>query len=179
MTQYWHIGIRCAIGLVFLVSSVSKVTGRNAFTAFTDSARRLGSLPAPLAGPVAAAVVAAEFAVWILLVLPGTAAPVAGLLLAVVLLLGFAVAALRAIRRGVGTPCRCFGGSATRLGPRHVVRNFLLAAAAATAVAATPARLPAQPGALVMALFAGLLAGGLIVLLDDLVGLFAKTAGLR
>jgi methylamine utilization protein MauE len=86
----------------------------------------------------------------------------AGFGVAVVLMAGFTFAIVRAVRRGVQAPCRCFGASATPVGTRQVVRNGVVLATAAADLA----------GAAV-ALVAGVVAGALVVTFDELVDLFA------
>ncbi|MGC9671363.1 MauE/DoxX family redox-associated membrane protein [Planosporangium sp. 12N6] len=168
--QYLTIGIRCLLGAVFLVSSVTKVAGPNALAAFVESVRGTRLLPSWLTRPVALLVVAAEFAAWVLLAVPFTA--VAGLLVAAGLLVSFAVAVALAVRPEVRTPCRCFGASSAPLGARHVVRNVALTAAAAIGVATAPQAGPVHVGGLVVAVCAGLVLGALVTVLDDIVELF-------
>ncbi|MCD9194405.1 MauE/DoxX family redox-associated membrane protein [Streptomyces albireticuli] len=173
---YLALGIRCLIGAVFLASAVSKVGGRGAFGRFVSSVRDLRLVPPRSAAPVALCVVAAEAAVCLLLAAPGPGAvAVAGFAVAGVLLGGFAAAVTLSVRRGVRTPCRCFGASTRPLGLRHVVRNLALTAAAsagAAAVLVSGAVRPDAPGGVVVAVTGGLLLGGLVVTLDDILDLF-------
>jgi hypothetical protein len=173
--HYLPLGVRCLIGTVFAVAAVSKVAGRSAFDQFAGSVR---GWPLPAAVPVrlvAALVVAAEFAVCVLL---GSGATAAGYALALVLLAGFSTAVAWALIRGVRAPCRCFGASAAPLGARHLVRNAVLAAVAAaglvTSVTGVAGTAPTgrQPGGVAVAIAAGLLLGGLVAVLDDIVELF-------
>ncbi|KXK58313.1 hypothetical protein AWW66_30480 [Micromonospora rosaria] len=173
--QYLVIVIRCLLGTVFLVASLSKVTGRGAFAAFTASIRDLRLVPARAARPVARAVVAVEFAIWVLLAVPAPVTGMAGLLAAMSLLLVFGVGILAARRRGARTGCRCFGGSTGTLGLPHVVRNVVLAALAAVAVPATMRPTPTNVGAAVLAAVAGLVLGGLVAAGDDLAELLHPT----
>jgi hypothetical protein len=69
-------------------------------------------------------------------------------------------------------PCRCFGASSLPLGPWHVGRNVVLAAAATTGAAIVAPMHPAQPAGVALAAAGGLLLGGVAATLDDIVGLF-------
>ncbi|MEU6370055.1 MauE/DoxX family redox-associated membrane protein [Streptomyces sp. NPDC046931] len=165
--------IRCLIGVVFLVSAASKA-GRSSFAAFVTSVVDMRILPRGAAAPAAVCTVAAEGAVAGLLAAPARHAVTAGLLLAAGLLAVFTAAIALAVRRGTTVPCRCFGASVTPLGSPHIVRNTLLAGAAAfgavcSAVAARPA--PSPAGVVVPAVL-GLTAGALVTRLDDLSALF-------
>lgn len=150
------VGCQFLIGLVFVAAVLGKVTD---YPAFAGSVRDLGFRPA---APIAALVVAGEIAVVGLVVV----LPPAGFALAALLLLAFAVAVAASLRRGNTRPCRCFGRSTTPLGRHHVWRNVLLIAIATLGALAAPA--PSDPAAAVVAAVAGLVGGGLVVMLDDL-----------
>ncbi|MGA5129976.1 MauE/DoxX family redox-associated membrane protein [Streptomyces olivoreticuli] len=172
--QYFVIASRALIGVVFLVSFWSKARGRAAFAAFVDSVAALGVAPSGPTAPVAGAVVAAEGAIWVLLVTPSDEATAAGLSLAAVLLSAFAVAIARSVHRGARTSCRCFGATTVPLGPRHVVRNvFLIAVCVGGALAALGGTAKATAAGGAVAAVAGLILGALVTLLDDLAALFA------
>ncbi|WP_188189792.1 MauE/DoxX family redox-associated membrane protein [Nonomuraea sp. SYSU D8015] len=172
--QYLVFGVNCLVGLVFAVSALSKLRATQ-WREFIESTRKLlgaflpsRSAPASLARLVAPVVVAAEASVVLLLV----PARVAALALAAVLVSVFGVAIALALRRGVATACRCFGGSA-QLGPWHLVRNALLLAAVAVGLALEPGGPgTADPAGLVVAATAALVLGLLVVRLDDLAELF-------
>ncbi|WP_327350917.1 MauE/DoxX family redox-associated membrane protein [Streptomyces sp. NBC_01304] len=166
---------RFLIGIVFLISVLSKVAGRQAFSSFASSIGAMRLLPGGLrTAPVAALVVAAEGMVVALLLTPFPYATAAGLALAAGLLSVFGVAITLTVRRGVRTACRCFGASTTPLGIRHVVRNAALAGIAApAAVAAVSAPRPVTAAQTVLPAVLGLLGGGLITAFDDLVSLFS------
>jgi hypothetical protein len=167
--QYFALGIRCLIGTVFVVSSISKVAGRAAFGQFVSSVRGLRLPVAAPAAPLAALVTAAEFAVCVLL---GVNEVVAGYALALALLAGFSAAIASALARGVPASCRCFGASGALLGRHHIVRNAVLGLVAASglAVGAQPQQL--RPGGVVVAVAAGVTLGGLVAVLDDIVAVF-------
>lgn len=151
---------QCLIAAVFLVSAVGKIrlkTGvaklrvgrigvatlriakvRAADGGFAESVLGLVGLPTRIARTATIAAAAAEVVVVVLLavgaILPSTHpwATAAGFGLALLLLLGFTAALAVALRHGVRTPCGCFGPSSDAPSTRHVVRNALLMAAAAT-----------------------------------------------
>ncbi|MGW4638167.1 MauE/DoxX family redox-associated membrane protein [Sphaerisporangium sp. NPDC004334] len=170
--QYVAIGIRCLIGTVFLVSSFSKVKGRDAFDAFVVSVRDMETLPSRLVRPVAFIVVCAEFSVCVTLATPGPWIVITGFAIAVGLLAAFAVGIALAVRGGVRAHCRCFGASVTPLGLRHVVRNVVLLSVAAIGAVTTLSDGAVDGGGAVVALFAGLVLGGMVTVLDDVVELF-------
>jgi hypothetical protein len=131
--------------------------------------RELLPLSRTVTRPAALLVVLGEAAVVPLLALPAPAAHRTGLALAAALLGAFAAAIALSLRRGSRTPCRCFGASATPLGPRHVVRNLLLTAGAAAGAVAPASTAGLHPGGVLSAVFAGLLLGLLVTVLDDLI----------
>ncbi|MET9413954.1 MauE/DoxX family redox-associated membrane protein, partial [Streptomyces klenkii] len=133
------IGIQCLIGVVFLASSAGKAAGRRSFDRFVSSVAGMQVVPVRRARPVARTVVAAEGAVCVSLTVPVPAATVVGLAIAAVLLAVFTAGITLSVRRGVRAPCRCFGASPAPLGPRHIVRNLALTAAAVTGAAAAGA----------------------------------------
>lgn len=170
---YAAIGIRCLIGIVFLVSAVSKTAGRKAFPSFVVSLRDMRLLPPRTVTVTAGCVVFAEFASCTLLLMPHRLLPAAGLGLAALLLTVFTAVIAVTVRRGGRTPCRCFGASATPLGPRHLVRNTALAALAVIGALWTvgPGNPPTVSRSVVPAVL-GLLLGGMVTVLDDLIALF-------
>lgn len=91
--------IKSLIGLIFLVSSVSKVSGRRSFDEFAAAVEVLAPVPGARR-LLAPAVVALEFAVWGLLALPLPVAFRYGAWLATGLLLAFALGIAFAARRG-------------------------------------------------------------------------------
>lgn len=177
--QYAEFGIRILIGTVFLAAVIGKVAGRRSYAAFTASLGRLGVVPAAMTRAVALIVVAAEWLVCLLLLMPRADAVGAGLALAAVLLTGFAVTIVFALARGTREVCRCFGSaSSSPLGVRHVVRNLLLGGLAACS-AGTTLLTPTPSGhwaGLVVAALAGLLSGGCIAAVDSIVALFRPLA---
>ncbi|WP_327045796.1 hypothetical protein OG320_29645 [Microbispora sp. NBC_01189] len=180
---------RLLTGIVFLASAVSKLRGRTAYEEFTAATRALAPrLPARTA---AALVVAAEAAVAPLLAWRPTV--LAGFCVALGLLAAFTVAMAAALRRRRRVRCRCFGASTVPVGPGHLVRNAVLAAAAATGVATGAAQaamtgaagsagaVPADLGVAGLAA-AALTAGAAAVLLSatgEIAGLFTHTPSRR
>ncbi|MFI7635951.1 MauE/DoxX family redox-associated membrane protein [Nonomuraea sp. NPDC049400] len=167
--DYLAIACRCLIGLIFAISALSKIRGRQAYQEF---ARTTTTLLPRHGRKLALPALAAEFAVPVLLALPATT--LAGFGLAATLLTAFAVAIAAALRRGVRTSCRCFGASTTPLGTQHVIRNAALIAVSATGAALGPGD-PAHPGGIAVAAVAAVVLATLVTRLDDLIDLFAPT----
>ena len=170
--SYLSVGARVLIGLVFLVSAGTKLRGRGSFVAFRSSLADMRLLPPALVGPVAAAVVAAEAAIPVLLLPPATQA--AGFAVALLLLLAFSVGIARVLATGTAASCRCFGVSAAPFGRRHLVRNGALAAVAAAGLVAavTASADGARPAGIAVVAGAALVAALVVVMLDDVVELF-------
>ncbi|MBB5874162.1 formate/nitrite transporter FocA (FNT family) [Allocatelliglobosispora scoriae] len=173
--QYVAVACRVVLAVVFVVAAVGKLSGRAAYRDFVSSLRQMRVVPSRWAGPLAGIAVAVEVAVVVLLAVPRDVAAAAGFVLAAGLLAVFAGAIGLSLRRGNTQPCRCFGRSATPLGRHHVIRNvFLIAIAVLGAVAAGSGGAVLLGPALVAAL-AGLIVGGLVAALDDLLYLFRPT----
>ncbi|MEU7487005.1 MauE/DoxX family redox-associated membrane protein [Streptomyces sp. NPDC042319] len=170
--HYLAIGLRCLVGVVFLISSLSKL-GPSSHREFRASLRAMRLLPDRLTAPAAVCVVSGELGLVICLAAPSRLLVVAGFAVAGLLLLVFSGAIAVLLRRGNNRPCRCFGSSATALAPHHVLRNVLLAAAAATgAFASTAARGPLEWAGVLVAVCAGVALGGLVTVLDEIASLF-------
>jgi hypothetical protein len=174
MQQSLEVAARVLIGVVFLAAFAGKVRGHGAFGAFVASLGAMRLFPPTLVRPVAVTVAAGELLVSSLVAVPVLAAGVVGLLGGAALLGATSVAIATVRRRGVRVECRCFGGTSPgpELGVRHIVRNVLLAVAAigGGAAAAGPAA-DVDPAALVLAGGCGLLLAGVVIKLDDIVGL--------
>jgi len=171
--QYVAFGCRALLGVVFLVALVSKLSGRRAFHEFTQSLRAMRVVPSSMATLAAVTTVVCEAAATVLLGVPLRSTGLAGFALAAILLAVFGGAIIISLRHGNSQPCRCFGRSATPLGRLHVWRNIFLVFVAFTGSATTTL----QTGTLalaptLMAVFTGLIAGAIIVALDDLAYLF-------
>jgi hypothetical protein len=166
--EYVRIGCACLIGLVFVVTAMSKARD---FGGFARSLPELVPVRPVLVRPLAGGVVALEALVPLLIAVPPATAY--GLGLAAVLLAAFTVAIGAALARGRRAPCRCFGASSTPIGPRHLARNGLLLTAAVLG-ALSPAGLPPLAG-VVVTVAAGLVGAILVVFFDDIVDLFART----
>ncbi|GAA2317062.1 MauE/DoxX family redox-associated membrane protein [Streptomyces violaceusniger] len=169
---YVMLGIRCLLGCVFLMSFLTKISGRASFARFVDSVRDMRLLPHPLSRPAALAVVVAEGTVCLLLAAPAAPATVAGFCLAAGLLAAFTTGIALALRRGVRTSCRCFGASDTLLGGLHIGRNAALIACSALGAVTVRTDGTTQAAGSVLAVCTGLLLGGLVIKLDDLSELF-------
>lgn len=171
-----YIALSCGILIfgVFLTALAGKLRRKAAFHDFVTSIREMGLFSRKVVWIVAIAVAVGESVTLVLLAVPATA-PI-GLALAMLLLLGFTAGMGTSLRRGMRTPCRCFGASTTPLGPVHLVRNLVLAAVAATGLAAmaldTDVDRPPHLGGAAIAATAALVAVILVVRLDDLVALF-------
>ncbi|GAB3437401.1 DoxX family protein [Flindersiella endophytica] len=179
--DYVVLGCRCMIGLVFLASVVSKLRGRESYARFVAATARLGPgwiVARVPAGVLAGGVIAAEAAVLVLLVLPGTAW--VGFVLAGLLALVFAVAVLAALRRGDRAPCHCFGASTRPVGGVHLVRNVVLGASAGLGLTVGAAAAgPLEPAGVVAAVVAGAVAAALVVTADDVAELFRSVVPLN
>ncbi|MFB9236538.1 MauE/DoxX family redox-associated membrane protein [Plantactinospora siamensis] len=170
--RYLEVACRILIGVVFFVSATSKLRSRAELRAFGDSLPDFLPLPAALIGPLSLTVALLECAVVPLVLLPVTA-PV-GCVVAFVLLAGFTVAVASTLRAGRRIACRCFGPAREPLGPRHLLRNGVLLAAAAGGLPLGAGG--AQPVGLVVAGATGLVAALILIHLDDILGLFLGQA---
>lgn len=156
---------------MFVVSAWSKLRGRDAFAVFERSVRRLGVLPsARLTRLAAITVAAAEVAVVVLVAIPLPVSAFTGYVITVAMLSAFTVGIAMSLRRGDRTPCGCFGRSAVPLGGRHIVRNLLLIAIAATGLfsAWTESGSVTDPRVAVVIAIAGLVVGVLVTVADDI-----------
>jgi hypothetical protein len=147
---------RALLAVVFLAAVVGKARSRQGFAEFRDSVAAIGPRWLP-AGPAAGAVVVGEATTVVLLAVPGTR--LAGYALAAALLIVFCVGIARAVLARQSVRCQCFGAGGGVLGPKHLVRNGLLVAVAATGAltAGVPPSAPATLVALVAGAFLGLL----------------------
>jgi hypothetical protein len=171
--EYVGVGFASLIGWVFLASAISKVRH---FGEFTRSLPALAPVRAGQVRPLAMTVVATEAAVPVLLLFP--AAVFYGFALAGALLAAFTTAIVISLKRGRRAPCQCFGASSTPLVPSHLVRNAILLISLISALAgglALDVR-PQQAAGLVVAIAAGLVGAILIVAMDDIAFLFARTS---
>jgi hypothetical protein len=167
--EYVGVGFASLIGWVFLASAISKLRH---FGEFTRSLPALAPVRAGQVRPLAMTVVATEAAVPVLLLIP--AAKFYGFALAGALLAAFTAAIGTALKRGRRAPCQCFGASSTPLGPGHLVRNSILLISTLAGGLALDAQ-PQQAAGLVVAIAAGLVGAILIVAIDDIAFLFART----
>ncbi len=159
--------------LLFGASAAGKVTH---IRDFTDAIAGYGLLPAGAHRAAALAIVACEVAVVAAL----AAGPFvrAGALLAVVMLLVFALAMAVVLRRGdAGVDCGCFfgGGRGARIDRSLIGRNLFF-----TAIILPAALWPLQPGALTaMILIDGFGFACACFLLGELVGQLARLRHVR
>jgi len=160
--------VRTALATLLALAVVGKLAGHGRWRAFRSSLAPLvpGRDRPAATGGVAVVVVVAEAAT-------ATALPAGwpfGLAAAAVLLACFAAGTGYALRRGLRVRCRCFGVSGDELGAAELVRNAVLAVAAAVAagwaLAADLVPPPAPTAAFVLPL--GLAAGYVLSRWDDL-----------
>lgn len=170
--EYLAFGCQVLLGGVFAVSAGTKLYSRTAFADFTAATARLTGARAARARLLAVAVVAAEIAIVVALVVP--ALVLWGFAACVGLLAVFTAAIVRSLRRGQRAPCRCFGASNSPLGTQHVARNAVLAAFGGLGVAAGDAS-SLDVGLACVVAFAALVGVALTARLDDLIGLFTTT----
>ncbi|WP_018352560.1 MauE/DoxX family redox-associated membrane protein [Longispora albida] len=161
--EYVSVGLRVVVAVVFCVSAASKLRGVSAFREFRAAVAQLAPPLKGVRGPVAVVVIAAEVVAAVLMLL----APLAGFVLAFVLLAAFTAGLAGVLRRGVSASCRCFGGGAAPVRGRHVWRNAVLLVVAGAGVAVPAGGVLAAPGVMV-AVAAGAVAAVLVVRWDDL-----------
>lgn len=118
------------LAAVFVRAGVAKLSRR------AETEAGLRAMRVPAARPLALGVPLVELATAVLLI----AAPRAGGIASLVLLVIFTGVLVRAIASGVTAPCNCFGAArAEPVSIKDVVRNIVLAGlAVAAAVAAAP-----------------------------------------
>lgn len=165
--SYLLVAARVLLGAVFAVSAASKARPAD-HRAFRRTVRDWtgGRVPA---APAAAALVALEAAVPVLLAVR----PAAGLALAAALLAVFTAAIIVQLRRGSPAGCRCFGSTGAPVSSLHVVRNAVLLAVAVAGLAASGSS--RWDGSIAAVGGLALLLGVLVVRMDDLVALFGPS----
>ena len=126
--EYLSIFCRAVVGLVFAASVMGKVTGRERFKAFVTW---VAEMPLPLTNrpqTIAVLVVMTEAAIVVTVTISATAQ--LGLILAALILGLFATSTFVLVRRGIRTPCLCFGRSTSPMSMEHVYRDLLVLAIA-------------------------------------------------
>jgi hypothetical protein len=179
---YLVVACHCAVMLVFGVSALGKLRGRQAFDEFARSARTMLSAVVPgwsvrRAGlrRVARVVVVTEVAVPVLVVVPSLNR--LGHAVSMMLLAVFSYGIVATVRAGIRTSCRCFGTRSAPIGPPHLVRNALLFGTATIGLVFGPVRLVhLAPGGLALAVAAAAVLAILVVRFDDVVGLFSPAS---
>lgn len=162
--------------IVFLLAFTGKVGGRGSFREFTDSVAAMRVIPAHAARLAAVSSVTVEALVVVLAASPFQATAIAGCALAGLLSITFSGAIAASLRRGNHAPCRCFGRSATPLGPRHLARNAILLLVAAAGTVASLGTGGVHAAAAVVAAGTGLFAGIAIAAYDEIAELLAPGA---
>ncbi|MBK7859999.1 MAG: hypothetical protein IPJ65_15525 [Archangiaceae bacterium] len=156
------------LGVVFGVSSFTKVWRLRGYLAFRASLQVLPLHPLLRSGPMAAALVVGECTTVLLLI----AAPSLGGAAAMLMLAAFtAVIQLVRTRAPGQVRCRCFGAGAAPLGTSQLVRNSVLLGLASLLFAS--GLFPRPPTGHVHTLLLGLVAGALLTRWDDLWALLA------
>lgn len=173
--QYLALASRFLIGVVFVVSAVTKLRSRASFASFVRATRRMRVVPRGLVKQTAVLVVAAEVAIVVLVAVPTAVTALAGFVVAFGLLAGFTVGIVVAVRDGQTEPCACFGKSTTPIGPQHAGRNAFLLLAVLGGLAGTLADGRVELGIGAVAALAGVVFGGLVTMFDDLYELFRPT----
>lgn len=164
--MYLWVASRTLLGAVFLTAAVGKLRSRSALA---ESLQGLRLLPAPVLRPAALVLVAAELAVPAFVAVERTART--GLIVALGLTVMLTSGVAWALARRSPATCRCFGGAPIRLGPRHLLRNLILAAVAVVGLLAAE-RPGAHPAGLVLATTGGLVLAAVLVRFDDIADLF-------
>jgi Methylamine utilisation protein MauE len=181
VVTYLAVGLDAALGVVFAVSTWSKLMARGAFTA---SLRPLRLVPRHMERSVATAMTAVELTValglcWAVAATvgpapAGRAVGLAALTLAAVLLVILTAGIALELRGGTQATCACFGASQRPLGRRHLVRNgLLIAGALAGAVAHASAAGSAGIAGAAVGLAAGAVVALVLIRLEDLIDLFS------
>lgn len=164
------LSVRVALATVFVVSGIAKLSDRNG----TRQAVAGFGVPARLVASVAVLLAPAELVVALLLLVTPTAA--VGLTVALMLLAGFTVAVLLALKAGRRPECHCFGriGGADISG-RTVARNAVLAGLAALGLVALAREGSAlSDGSFVAAAIGGLVMATVVLLAEGLSGRAAR-----
>ncbi len=174
---YLALACRSLIGMVFMVSALSKLRGRAAFGTFVSWLASLPVMPARWSRAVAVVIAVAEVLVVTLLALPWTAT--AGLAFAAATLAAFAAGAFVVTRHEPNVPCQCFGPSSVPLSGRHVARDVVLCAIAALGAAGAAGQMAARLPAITLSVGCGLAVSLLVIFLDDVVALIPRNPASR
>ncbi len=119
MSLYMLAFCRVVIGLVFVVSSVSKVLH---MAQFRQAISNFHILPRRLCGAAAILFICGEFAVVVFVIIGGPLL-LFGFALAIFLLLLFCIALVSVLVRRIRTSCNCFGASTKQVSHVDVWRN--------------------------------------------------------
>ncbi|MFE1166438.1 MauE/DoxX family redox-associated membrane protein [Nocardiopsis sp. NPDC058789] len=171
MPTYLSLSFQLAVAGVLLVSAVAKTrstANQETWQVLLGQLGQLGRRVSPRAASHAH--VAAEFVVGAALLL-GPLARVPALTAAAVMLGSFTLLAAYSALSGRAIRCPCFGRSSTPLGWPHAVRNLVLTAMAALALAGDTPDVWPSPGEAVLAAASAMVAVLLSVFLDDILDL--------
>lgn len=171
--EYAVVACRLLVGTVFLAAAWGKSRD---VEDFADTVRVLTRVrPAAVRG-LAWAVLAAEAGTAAAMAAPWRPVTAGGFAAALGLSAGFAVVLASALRRGVAEPCRCFGQRSGQrpVGATDLARDLVLAVAAGLGLAGDwrGTAHAGGIGALVVAGVSGVIAGIVLIVLDDIVGLY-------
>ncbi|MDB5032770.1 MAG: DoxX family protein [Chlorobi bacterium] len=123
--RWLSLGVRVVLGVIFLVAGAEKLV---ALPTFGHSIADYQLLPESLSNIFALSFVWTEIVVGVLL-LAGVAIRGSALVTAAMLIV-FLVAVISAIARGMTIDCGCFAGKSEPVGPKKVIEDLLLLAAA-------------------------------------------------
>lgn len=126
---YLDAGTRALLLVVFLFAASSKVASRKVYEAFADSLNGFSWLPRRMRGLIPPGVIAVEAAAVASLAVPGFVT--LGFVLTAGMMLALSGAVAWSLHRGDQIRCLCFGSDAGPMGVAQLVRNVLLAGAAA------------------------------------------------
>jgi len=178
------LAVLCAGAGVFAASAITRLRSQAAYGDYRAGLRGTGLLPQRLLSALAAVLATAEAVAAGALIAAGVTLAVAvtgsfwlaesALALAAGLMAVLTAGVTVVIRRGVKTPCVCFGSRSARpLGPAHLARNVgLLALLTAGLVGEGFTRTAPLAAGSVLAVAAGLIVALLFIRWEDLAALF-------
>lgn len=166
--QYVEVFCRVALFVVLAVSVVAKVGGRHALRELAGSLAAMRLVTQTRSRRAALLLVMAEVSTAALLAVPLVLGFAAAAVLMGMLTIGVAIA----VRRGADVPCPCFGASAVPVRRVHVARNAGLFSVAVLGGTTALIGGTSEPAGLALSVAAGVVAGGLLVFLDEFVELF-------
>jgi archaellum biogenesis protein FlaJ (TadC family) len=144
-----------------------------AFAAFRESVEDIAPSLTAYTGVVASCVLACEWTIVALLLVPGVV--VAGFVLAAFAVVAFSCALIATLRRHAVVPCRCFGSSARPISRIQIGRNaVIIGTVVVGAIVSIPGGSPMSSVGAAVGIAGGIGGGLILILLDDLADLFGK-----